>query len=115
MTARRIPNRARAFYCQDPEDNMRLMAICLAAACLLPAVASAQDSSSALRYCQALAQKYTTYVGTSEFSPSQPADRRTDPEARLALSRCHQGDARTAIPILENRLRNAKVELPARP
>lgn len=77
-------------------------------------IAQAQSGSADRAYCQALSDRYTRYVGTSEFSTSQPADRRTDPEARLALSQCHHGDARSAIPVLERRLINARVALPAR-
>jgi len=76
--------------------------------------AAAQDSGTDLKYCAELSRLYTTYVGTSEFSPSTPYDRRTDAEARYALSRCSHGDAKSAIPILELRLRNAKVNLPPR-
>ena len=91
-----------------------IIALGLAAACLFPATARAQGPSGDVRYCQALAQQYTTYIGTSEVSSSQPADLLTDPEARVALSRCYN-DAPTAIAILEERLRDARVELPARP
>jgi hypothetical protein len=80
---------------------------------LLCSGAAQAQTFAAERYCGALADRYTRYVGTSEFSPSQPADRRTDPEARWALSQCQRGDTRHAIAILERRLRDARVELPA--
>jgi hypothetical protein len=89
-------------------------ALLLAAASFSATAAMAQDSAADLKYCAELSRLFTTYVGTSEFSPSSPFDRRTDTEARYALSRCSHGDAKTAIPILELRLRNAKVDLPPR-
>lgn len=81
---------------------------------LLAAVAHAQGNAADMKYCSALVDRYVTYVGSSEFSPQTPGTSRTDPEARFAISRCQQGDTATAIPILELRLRNAKINLPAR-
>ena len=82
---------------------------------LLGTVALGQDNGSAAdrKYCAALSDLYVRYVGTSEFSPSSMD--RTDLEGRLALSKCQAGDTATGIPILERKLRNARVSLPARP
>ncbi|HZP98184.1 MAG TPA: hypothetical protein VFB13_01505 [Reyranella sp.] len=76
------------------------------------AAGSALAQGGSVAYCAALADRYARYVGTSEFSPRNQADRRSDPEARLAMSQCHQGQAAAAIPVLERRLRDAGVGLP---
>jgi hypothetical protein len=80
---------------------------------LLPlGAALAQESQADLRYCTALSQLYGRYVGSTEFGPNSMLPR--DVEARYALYQCERGDAHAAIPVLENRLRNARVGLPAR-
>jgi hypothetical protein len=80
---------------------------------VLPAgVAMALEPSADQRYCAALSQLYGRYVGSTEFGPNSFLPR--DVEARYALYKCEQGDALVAIPILENRLKNARVELPPR-
>lgn len=80
----------------------------------IAAPALAQSSAVDQRYCAALVDLYVRYVGSSEFSSDTPGRFRTDPEARLAIYRCEQGDAAFAIPVLEQRLRNARVSLPPR-
>ena len=82
---------------------------------IMATVTHGQNSSIAAnrKYCGALSDLYVRYVGTSEFSPSSMD--RTDLEGRLALSKCQAGDTATAIPILERKLRNARVTLPAHP
>jgi hypothetical protein len=81
---------------------------------IVATVTHGQDSGNVadLKYCAALSDLYVRYVGTSEFSPSSMD--RTDLEGRLALSKCQAGDTATGIPILERKLRNARVTLPAR-
>lgn len=64
-------------------------------------------------YCAALADLYVRYVGRSESGPS--SNRRPDVNGGVALAKCHEGDTATAIPILERKLLDAKVSLPARP
>ena len=93
----------------------RASSACLVLATLFAAAAAlGQDNGSAAdrKYCSALSDLYVRYVGTSEFSPSSMD--RTDLEGRLALSKCQAGDTATGIPILERKLRNARVSLPAR-
>lgn len=83
---------------------------------LLPLTASAEihrPSASDVAYCAALSEKYVRYVGSSESSPRKLV-RRSDLTGRLALAKCGEGDTATAIPILEQKLANAKVELPPR-
>ena len=79
----------------------------LAAAILLPAVASANSSDVA--YCDALVQKYERHlnVGSSKSRPPQGL------EARVAVERCKAGDA-SGIAAIEKALENAKISLPPR-
>ena len=79
---------------------------------LVPVLAFA-DASNDRHYCAALIDKYTRYVGTSEFSPLAGM-LFNDGDGRLAIAKCSEGDTAMGIPILERRLRAAKVELPPR-
>ena len=74
---------------------------------LWPLVASAQTNDVA--YCKALAQKYETYVANMSTSRSaQSAD------GRMAVSECDSANPAKGIAVLEQKLRNAKVDLPPR-
>ena len=79
----------------------------LAAAILLPAVASA--SSSDVAYCNALVQKYERHlnIGSSKSRPPQGL------EAREAVERCKAGDT-SGISAIERALENASFTLPSR-
>jgi hypothetical protein len=79
----------------------------LAAAVLLPAVASANSSDVA--YCNALVQKYERHlnIGSSKSRPPQGL------EAREAVERCKAGDT-SGISAIEKALENAKITLPSR-
>jgi len=76
-------------------------------------MAGAADTLDDRRYCAALIDKYTRYVGTSEYSPLAGM-LFNDGDGRLAIAKCSEGDTATGIPILERRLRDAKVNLPSR-
>ncbi len=83
-----------------------------AIAVFLPLGANAQGALSVdLAYCAKMSVLYARYVATDEFSP---IFRKPEVEGRVALAKCQAGDAATAIPILERKLTDAKVELPAR-
>ena len=93
---------------------IRLLTTAAAAMALLPLAVQAQSTNRAdLDYCTALGAKYARYVGSAETSPRRLA-RRFDLESRVAMAKCEEGDAATAIPILERKLTNAKVPLPER-
>lgn len=65
----------------------------------------AQAQSDDKAYCTELSQLYRRYV--------QPATgRRIDVEALQALDDCSRGRAAAAIPVLEKRLRDAKITPP---
>lgn len=92
----------------------------VAAACTTSGAKPASPAKSGdLAYCQKLAAQYTTYVGsvggtlggTDDENDSQPADL----EATVAIAQCQEGNPGPAIPVLEKKLRDAKVAVPPRP
>ena len=89
-----------------------MLPVALAAA-VLAAAAHAASSAEDLRYCAALGETYARYVGSSEFSSSRLV-RSVDVEARVALAKCDEGDAASAIPVLERKLVNNGFSLPPR-
>ncbi len=86
-----------------------LTSIAAAAICLFPTLVPAQSGGAA--YCRALAERYETYLNnmTSGRSPQQDSV-----DGRVALEQCRKGDSAAAIPVLEQKLRNAKIDLPPR-
>ena len=79
----------------------------LAAAILLPAMASANSGDVA--YCGALVQKYERHlaIGSAKSRPPQGLD------VREAVERCKAGDT-SGISAIEKALENAKFTLPSR-
>ena len=76
---------------------------------LSPLVASAQTSDAT--YCKALVEKYETYlVSTSTGKSPMPESA----DGRMAVNECNSGNPAKGIPVLEQKLRNAKVDLPPR-
>jgi hypothetical protein len=72
----------------------------------LPAAAQMSDAD----YCRALAQKYAIYFSMgSSLSPTQ-----NTAAGDIAISRCEAGDTASGIPVLERKLRDAKIDLPTR-
>ena len=86
--------------------RIRLLAMALAACSPVAALAQSGDAT----YCKALSEKYETYLNnmTSGRSPQQDSV-----DGRVALEQCKKGDT-SAIPVLEQKLRNAKIDLPPR-
>ena len=77
------------------------------AACALPFAASAQSNDAA--YCNALIQSYQRYViKTGSHSPNTGGL-----DGQVAMEHCRAGDT-SGIPVLEQKLRDAGVQLPAR-
>ena len=70
------------------------------------------DSTADLSYCARLSELYIRYVGRSEAGPHAPV--KPDVVGGVALAKCEEGDATTAIPILERKLLNARFTLPPR-
>ena len=90
----------------------------LAAACTTTGggpVSPAQPGD--LAYCQKLIDQYTTYVGSVGGSLGGNSDRgaSADLETKVAIAQCQEGNTGPAIPVLERKLRDAKVAVPPRP
>jgi hypothetical protein len=81
----------------------------MSVALLVPTVAFAQMSDG--DYCRALTKAYQTYVTTIQrgHGPEQ-----TPIDAQNAMDQCQAGNTTAGIPVLEQKLRNAKIELPRR-
>ena len=90
---------------------MKISAKYLAAALATasPLIASAQTSDAA--YCQALAQKYQVYVSNMAVGRS-PGSGTID--GTVAIEQCKAGNTAAGIPVLEQKLRDARIELPRR-
>jgi hypothetical protein len=69
-----------------------------------------------LAYCQKLIDLYTTYVGSVGGALGGNVDRGSpaDLGAMVAIAQCQEGNAAPAIPVLEQKLRNARVTVPPR-
>lgn len=80
-----------------------------AVAALLPVGASAQTSDA--DYCKALTQKYEVYVSNMSVGRS-PSPGTID--GNVAIADCKAGNTASGIPVLERKLRDAKVDLPSR-
>lgn len=87
----------------------KTMALCggLAAALLVPTLASAQSGETA--YCAALVKKYETYLDMGSKRGRQPQSL----ESRVGVERCMSGDV-GGIAAIEKALKDAKLDLPAR-
>jgi hypothetical protein len=73
-------------------------------------------SPADIAYCQRLIDNYTTYVGSvggtlgGNSERSAPADL----DAKAAIAQCQEGNTGPAIPVLEQKLRDARVTVPPR-
>jgi hypothetical protein len=91
------------------ETSMRFLILFASSVLLIPAAASAQTSD--VDYCKALTEKYQTYV-TSENSGHSPRPAPVD--VQNAMEQCRTGNTAAGIPVLEQRLRAARIDLPKR-
>ena len=80
-----------------------------AAAVLLPFGVLAQMSDAT--YCRALTQKYEAYI-SSRTAGRTPGQGTVD--GSVAIEQCKAGDTASAIPVLEHKLRDARIDLPPR-
>ena len=88
---------------------MTMRMICLAAA--LAVVSAAQAQGDDASYCKALGDKYMTYVSNMQAGRSPMPE---SPDVRIAIDQCNKGNTAAGIPVLEQKLRNAKIDLPPR-
>ncbi len=85
---------------------------------LLPVAAQAQGkpyggyATADMEYCARLSELYIRYVGRAEGGPSAPVP--PDVVGGTALAQCKEGRTDEAIPVLERKLRNARITLPPR-
>jgi hypothetical protein len=86
-------------------QSLRWLPLLVASA--LPVAASAQSNDAT--YCKALIQSYQRYVvKTGSHSPNTGGL-----DGQVAMEHCRAGDT-SGIPVLEQKLRGAGVELPGR-
>jgi hypothetical protein len=81
------------------------MLLCLATAANLPAAAQSSD----VAYCKALAEKYQRYVGDAD---GRRKGQMRDSKMDTVIAQCSTNSA-GAIPVLEQALKDAKVEPPS--
>ena len=86
--------------------TIRSLAVLLAAALPLSAVAQSGD----MAYCDALIQQYNRYV--VKVNSQSPNTGGVD--GQVAVAQCRAGNTAAGIPVLEQKLRNQGVPLPAR-
>ena len=89
---------------------MTMRTICLAAALAVVSTAVQAQGNDAT-YCKALADKYTTYISNMQSGRSPMPE---SPDVRVAIDQCSKGNTAAGIPVLEQKLRNAKIDLPPR-
>ncbi len=91
-----------------------LAGACTATGGNVESMTTAQRSDVA--YCQSLVSQYTTYVGSVGGSLGGNSDRgaRADLDAKVAIAQCQENNTGPAIPVLEQKLRDAKVAVPPR-
>lgn len=87
--------------------RMNLLCAAMLAVTLSPLAASAQSADAA--YCGALATTYERYLDMTSKRGQQPQSLDT----RVAVEKCKAGDT-SAIPVLEQALKNARIDLPPR-
>jgi hypothetical protein len=90
---------------------MTIKSICLITGLVLTAAVPASAQSNDAAYCTALVDKYQHYLSTSATGRHLGVDQNVS--ARVAIDKCNAGDF-SGIPVLEQELRNAKLELPSR-
>ena len=74
----------------------------------LPLAASAQSNDA--KYCSALVAKYEQYLDMNSKKGAQPQSL----DSKVAVEKCKAGDTVAGIPVLEQALKNAKLDLPPR-
>jgi hypothetical protein len=74
----------------------------------LPTTASAQGDDAA--YCRALAAKYESFIENMAGHAMQPGGL----DGRAAIEQCRAGNTAAGIPVLEQKLKDAKIDLPRR-
>ena len=88
--------------------------LAIGTALVVPSVALAQTATRSDReYCGQLGGIYEQYIGRSIASAHDDV-RRGNLSAQVAVTQCREGDAASAIAVLERELTNNKFSLPPR-
>jgi hypothetical protein len=85
---------------------------------LQPAVAPpGMTAAQSAAYCSKLAHTYAEYVGTvgGYLGGSTTGGQAADLEARVAIAQCQDGNYASGIPVLQQKLRDARVTVPPPP
>jgi hypothetical protein len=85
---------------------------------LQPAVAPpGMTAAQGAAYCAKLAQTYAEYVGTvgGYLGGSTTGGQAADLDARVAIAQCQDGNYASGIPVLQQKLRDARVTVPPPP
>ena len=84
-----------------------------ALAAALPGMSAAQGAA----YCSKLAQLYGEYVGSygGYLGGDSRGGEAADLDARVAIANCQDGNYASGIPVLQEKLRDAKVTVPPPP
>jgi hypothetical protein len=79
--------------------------------------ASNLSASQAAAYCDTLTQTYGEYVGTigANLGGTFTGGEGADIDARVAIAQCQEGNTAAGIPVLQQKLRDARVTVPPPP
>jgi hypothetical protein len=85
----------------------------LQATALPPGMTAAQGAA----YCSKLSQTYAEYVGTigGYLGGATTGGEAADLDARVAIAQCQDGNYASGIPVLQQKLRDARVTMPPPP
>ena len=90
---------------------MTIKSICLISGLSFAAAVPASAQSNDAAYCSALIKEYQHYLLTNASSHHGGAEQNAP--ARIAIDKCKANDY-SGIPVLEQELHNAKLDLPSR-
>jgi hypothetical protein len=90
---------------------MRINSLYVIAGLALASAAPASAQSNDAAYCNALVNEYQHYLSGGGSGKTLDVDQNA--AARVAIDKCKAGDY-SGIPVLEQQLRNAKLDLPSR-
>lgn len=78
-----------------------------------PGITAAQGAA----YCSTLANSYGEYVANvgGYLGGNATGGEEADIDARVAIAQCQEGETAAAIPVLQQKLRDAKVPVPPPP
>jgi hypothetical protein len=80
-----------------------------------PSTPPGMQPAQAAAYCAKLVRAYTEYVGsvTGSLGGTSSGGEAADLDARVAIAQCQDGAYGPAIPVLQQKLRDARVAVPS--